>query len=136
MRETGPPIEFAPVVLRLKQGQRVTVRAIGPDDRERLQSAVRGLSEESRYLRFMGVLRELSPQLLEIATHPRVGRELQLVAVAGEGTEETIVAGARYSSEAGSKDSEFAIAVTDHWHGVGPAPPLPQLLTQPPNHSH
>jgi len=130
MREAGLPIEFAPVVLKLRQGQRVTVRAIRPDDRERLQSAVRALSEESRYLRFMGVLRELSPRLLEIATHPRVGSELQLVAVAGEGTEETIVAGARYSSAAGSKECEFAIAVTDQWHGVGLARRLLEVLMQ------
>src|SRR5262249_23340648 len=125
-----PTIEFAPVVLTLQRGQRVTVRAIRPDDRERLQSAVRALSEESRYLRFMGVLRELSPQLLELALHPRVGRELQLAAVVGEGAEETIVAGARYSSEAGSADCEFAIAVTDEWHGFGLARRLLELLMQ------
>ena len=67
-----------------------------------LQSAVRALSDESRYLRFMAALRELPPSLLDLATNPRAGRDLQLVAVVGDGAEETIVAGARYSSEVGA----------------------------------
>jgi acetyltransferase len=128
VRDVEPAIEFAPIVLTLQQGQRVTVRAIRPDDVERLQSAVRALSDESRYFRFMSALPELPSQLLEIATHPRAGRELQLVATVGEGSDETIIAGARYSSEAGSTDCEFAIAVTDEWQGVGLAGRLLELL--------
>jgi acetyltransferase len=123
-------IEFGPIVLTLQQGQRVIVRAIRPDDAKRLQSAVRALSDESRYFRFMGALPELSPRLLEIATHPRAGRELQLVAAVGEGADETIVAGARYSSEAGSTECEFAIAVIDEWQGAGLARRLLELLMQ------
>jgi RimJ/RimL family protein N-acetyltransferase len=130
MRDAEPAIQFVPIVLTLQQGKRVTVRAIRPDDAERLQSAMRALSDESRYFRFMGALPELPPQLLEIATHPRAGRELQLVAAVGEGSGETIVAGARYSSEAASTDCEFAIAVTDEWQGAGLARRLLELLMQ------
>jgi hypothetical protein len=68
---------------------------------------VRALSDESRYSRFMGTLRELGPQLLDLATHPRARRELQLVARSVKGAEPTIVAGARYPSEAGSTDCEL-----------------------------
>jgi RimJ/RimL family protein N-acetyltransferase len=123
-----PPSEFEPVAVTLRQGRRVTVRAIRPDDTERLQSAVRALSDESRYLRFMAALRELPPSLLDLATNPRAGRDLQLVAVVGEGTSETIVAGARYSSEVGSPDCEFAVALIDAWQGVGLARRLLELL--------
>src|SRR5215510_9795564 len=130
MKEAEPTIEFAPVVLTLQRGQRVTVRAIRPDDRERLQSAVRALSDESRYFRFMGAMRELPPGLLDLATRSRAGRELQLIAVADEGDGERIVAGARYSSEVGSTDCEFAIALLDEWHGVGLARRLLELLMQ------
>src|SRR5262245_28816489 len=104
-----PLIGFDPVVVTLRDRRRVTVRAIRPDDRERLQSALRALSDESRYFRFRGAMRELPPGLLDLATRSRAGRELQLIAVADEGDGERIVAGARYSSEVGSTDCEFAI---------------------------
>jgi GNAT superfamily N-acetyltransferase len=121
-------MEFVPVVLHLRGGRRVTVRAVRPDDADNLQAAVRGLSDESRHARFMSFVRELSPQLLRRATHPEVARELQLVAVVDEGGEERIVAGARYSAAAGSTQCEFAIAVTDEWHGLGLARRLLEAL--------
>ena len=124
------PIEFDPVVWRLRQGRRVTVRAVRPNDRDKLQAAVRGLSDESRYLRFMSFVRELSPALVDRATRPEPDRELQLVAVAGEGTEETIVAGARYAAEAGSRACEFAVAVADDWQQRGLARRLLEALMQ------
>ena len=128
MTDPAPGSAFETVALALRGGRRVTIRAIRPDDEQRLQAAVRGLSDESRYSRFMGVLRELPPALVERAIHPTAGRDLQLVATAGEGADETIVAGARYSSEAGSTECEFAIAVTDEWHGVGLARRLLEFL--------
>lgn len=125
-----PANDFAPVVVTLRQGRRVTVRAVRPDDTERLQSAIRAMSDESRYSRFMGTLRELPPALLDLATNPRAGRDFQLVAVTGEGAEETIVAGARYSSETGSTECEFAIALIDAWQGLGLARRLLALLME------
>jgi GNAT superfamily N-acetyltransferase len=119
---------FAPVTVTLRDRRAVRVRSIRPDDEQRLQSAVRGLSEESRYTRFMGALRELPPRLLERAVNPERGRELQLVAVVEAGGEETIVAGTRYAAEPGSDDCEFAIALGDGWRGTGLARRLLELL--------
>lgn len=119
---------FAPVVVTLRNRRQVTVRTIRADDTERLRAAIRALSDESRYFRFMSALKELPPGLVDIAMHPRAGRERQLVAVTGTGADEVIVAGARYSSEAGSADCEFAVAVTDTWHGLGLARRLLELL--------
>jgi L-amino acid N-acyltransferase YncA len=79
---------------------------------------MRHLSDESRYMRFMAFTRELSPRLLERATHPVPGSELQLVVVTGEGDAETIVASARYAADA-SGDCEFAVTVADEWHRLG-----------------
>jgi len=125
-----PGLDFVPVAVKLRRGVRVTVRAIRPDDADRLQSAIRAMSDESRYSRFMGTLRELPPALLDQAIQPRAGREMQLVAVTGEGAEETIVAGARYSSESGSTECEFAVALIDAWQGRGLARRLLELLMQ------
>ena len=112
-------IAFEPEVWRLRSGRSVTVRLVRSDDHTRLQDAMRHLSDESRYMRFMGFTRgAVAATLLDQATHPVPGRELQLVAVTGEGNAETIVAGARYAADA-SGDCEFAVTVTDEWHRLG-----------------
>jgi acetyltransferase len=113
-----PAIAFEPEVWRLRAGRSVTVRVVRPDDRDRLQAAMHQLSEESRHARFMAFTRELSPQMLEQATHPAPGRELQVVVVTGAGDAEAIVAGGRYSADA-SGDCEFAVTVVDAWQRQG-----------------
>jgi RimJ/RimL family protein N-acetyltransferase len=123
-----PQAESAPFEVKLKDGRRVTVRAVRPEDRDQVQAALKGLSEQSRYSRFMSPVRELSPKMLERAVNPAPGRELQLVAVSGDGLHERIVGGARYSAAAGSKDCEFAITVVDDWQGAGLARRLLEAL--------
>ena len=126
---TGPVHrDFDPIDVQLRDGRRVTVRTIRVDDRDKLQAAVRALSPDARYSRFFSPLRELPPALLERATHPDVEQELQLVAVAGAGADETIVAGARYAATAEAECCEFGVAVLDAWHGVGLARRLLETL--------
>ena len=97
-----------PIDVELRDGRRVTVRAIRATDADKLQEAIRGLSVESSYKRFFSSMRELPAHLLERATHPEPGRELQLVAVIGEGSDERIIAGTRYGALAAGDDCEFA----------------------------
>jgi RimJ/RimL family protein N-acetyltransferase len=112
----------------LRDGRRVTVREVRADDADRMQAAMRAMSVESRYSRFMSALRELSPKMLERATHPDAEREFQLVAVAGEGAQQVIVGGARYAAAPGSRDCEFALALIDEWQGQGLARQLLETL--------
>jgi L-amino acid N-acyltransferase YncA len=128
MTAAKPAAEFSPVSLQLRDGLRVTMRAVRPQDKDELQSALKRLSDASRYARFMSPLRELSPQMLERATNPEGSRELQLVAVVREGTQEKIIGGARYAAMVGSTDCEFAVAVTDEWQGRGLARQLLDAL--------
>jgi len=130
MKAAAPVAEFRPVDVRLRGGQRVTLRAVRLQDKEELQAAIKRLSAESRYARFMTALRELPPQMLERATNPEGSRELQLVAVVPEGARKKIIAGARYAAGAGSTDCEFAVAVTDEWQGQGLARQLLEALMQ------
>lgn len=104
------------------------MREVRADDAERMQAAMRAMSVESRYARFMSALRELSPKMLERATLPDAEREFQLVAVTGEGTEQKIVGGARYAAAPGSRDCEFALALIDDWQGQGLARQLLETL--------
>lgn len=132
MGERGA-LTFAPVDLELRDGRRVTVRAVREEDAGNLQDAIRGLSVESRYKRFFSPLRELPTGLLERATHPDPAHELQLVAVAGAGGRERIVGGARYAALPRDGDCEFAIAILDDWHGCGLARRMLEMLLQ---HAH
>ncbi|HYB50012.1 MAG TPA: GNAT family N-acetyltransferase [Burkholderiaceae bacterium] len=120
--------DFSPVEIALRDGRRVILRNVMAQDREKMRSALQALSAESRYSRFMAALREPTPQMLERATRPDPQRELQLVAVAGEGDEQRIVGGARYGAGAQSKECEFAVTVVDDWQGQGLARELLKAL--------
>jgi acetyltransferase len=74
-----------------------------------------GLSEESRYFRFISYARELSPRQLVRYTQIDYDREMALVAQAGE----RIVGVARYMLNPDIKSCEFALLVADDWHGRG-----------------
>jgi RimJ/RimL family protein N-acetyltransferase len=124
------PREVDPVQIALRDGRRVTVRPVREGDAEKLQDAIRALSTESRYARFFSPVRELPPTLLERATHPEAGRELQLVVVLEEGADIRIIAGARYVALPRDGDCEFAVAVVDDWHGHGLARRLLEMLMQ------
>ena len=117
-----------PVDVQLRDGRRVRLRAICEQDGEKLQDAIRALSVQSSYYRFFSPLPKLPTKLLERATRPEPERELQLVAVIGEGADEKIIAGARYAAIPDSRDCEFAVAVVDAWHGLGLARSLLEVL--------
>jgi GNAT superfamily N-acetyltransferase len=122
--------DFPPVVLKLRDGREVTVRAIRDEDKAAMSAAFEHLSADSRYSRFMAPLRELSPAMLESATHVRGERDLALVAVVGGPPAEAIIGGARYAANPGGDDCEFAVTLTDEWQGVGLARQLMELLME------
>ena len=117
-----------PVEVTLRDGTRVTIRPIGPQDAQREQAFVRGLSPESRYFRFMTTLRELSPEMLDRFTHPDPVRELALVALVDEGGAPKQVGVARCAAGAASQGCEFAIVVADAYQGRGLGTRLMQEL--------
>lgn len=123
-----PGADFQPVVVQVRDGRRVTVRAVRGDDKAALNEAFQHLSPDARYSRFMAQVRELSPAMLESATHPRGERDLAMVAVVGEAPAEMIVGGARYAAGPSGDECEFAVTLTDEWHGVGLARQLMELL--------
>ena len=110
-----------PAYARLRDGTRVIIRPITPQDADREQAFVRGLSPESRYFRFMNSLSELSPQLLERFTHPDEQREIALVALTGE--KETAsseqIAVARCVRVNAEGPGESAIVVADRFQAKG-----------------
>jgi GNAT superfamily N-acetyltransferase len=104
---------------RLPDGERVTVRAIRPQDAGQLQAYVRGLSGEIRRSRFLGAVSELAPARLDRLTHMAAPGELALLAFADIGGESPIIGEAILVTEPHSRRSEIALSVADAWQRKG-----------------
>ncbi len=115
--------------LELPDGQQATIRAIRPEDAELERDFVHRLSEQSRFLRFMFGLQDLSPAMLSKFTQIDYDRELALLVVRRlpDGAEQQIGV-ARYIALPDEETCEFAIVVSDEWQGKGVARHLFQHL--------
>lgn len=121
---------------RLRDGRSYLLRPIQAEDADRLQRFTRGLSQQSRYFRFISTLNELTPRMLVRYTQIDYDRELALVAVCrkgddacqgvgdgpgnqGAGDGDRIIGVARYLLNPDRDTCEFAIAVGDDFQGQG-----------------
>jgi GNAT superfamily N-acetyltransferase len=113
----------APQAVRLPGGERITFRVVRPQDAGALQAYFRGLSNESRYRRFLGALAELTASQLARFVAMDGPNELALLAFAETDDTSCLVGEAVLASAAGSARSEFALSVADTWQrrGVGAA---------------
>ena len=107
-----------PVSAELRDGARITIRAIEPEDRDDLAAGFQRLSDESRYRRFFGPMKELSERDLDRLTRVDHRDHEALVAVdeaTGDG-----VGVARYVRTEPDV-AEPAVVVADDWQhrGVG-----------------
>jgi GNAT superfamily N-acetyltransferase len=81
----------------LRDGTPVCIRAIRPDDKERLAGHFARLSSDSRYHRFFGFRSAFTPPELSCLTEPDFLRHVALVATIEDGTgSESIVGDGRY----------------------------------------
>lgn len=106
----------------LKNGLQVTVRAIRPDDRERLLAAFKELDERTLYLRFFGPKQEVSQRELTEATDVDFVRTIALVTCLQDDAGEKIIGAGRYIAfgEADPPDrAEVAFTVEEDYQGLG-----------------
>jgi len=104
---------------RMRDGATIRIRAIRPDDSERLHDHFKGLSEQSVYFRFMGFKRDLSPQDLQRLTELDFKSHVGLVATLTENGRERIIGVGRYICGADPRRAEVAFAVRDEFQGHG-----------------
>ncbi len=105
---------------QLPDGTDVVVRPIRPEDAEIEQAFVEDLSAESKYFRFMQSLDRLTPQMLARFTQIDYDREMALIAVVKEGSDEAKVLGvSRYVSNPDRHSCEFALVISDEWQQQG-----------------
>jgi len=115
-------------VFRTAGGTGVTIRPIRPEDRVIEHEFVRNLSPNSRYLRFLATIRELSPGDLDRFTSPDYPRERALIATIDDDGSEREIGVARYAETGPGDAAEFAIVVADEWQGQGIGRELLRLL--------
>jgi len=116
--------------VRLADGGVIHIRAIRPDDKQRLQGLFRSLSDQSIYYRFFSRKRQLSPEDLDYLTGIDMVRHVALAATVptvprtgssgSSDREEEIIGVGRYAVQ-GHGRAEVAYAVADaHQHrGIG-----------------
>ncbi len=108
---------------KLKNGTAVTIRAIRPDDKNRIVEAFKNLEPESIYTRFFGFKGDLTDAELKTATEVDFKKTVALVVtIPAGGGEETIIGGGRYIMYDPSNDlrsAEIAFTVEEDYHGQG-----------------
>ena len=104
----------------VRDGGAIVIRAIRPDDKERLREHARGLSPESVYHRFMVYKRELSDEDLRRFTELDFEQNVGIAAIRSEEGREHIVGIGRYfrtSKERG--EAAFSVIDTHQGRGIG-----------------
>jgi RimJ/RimL family protein N-acetyltransferase len=102
----------------LRNGERIEIRALRPQDRDDLVAAVNRTSSESLYRRFFAVRRHFTETEESFYLNVDFVSHVALVALAEENGQQSIVAGGRYVvSEPGQ--AEVAFTVVDKYQGRG-----------------
>lgn len=105
----------------LRDGGRVTIRAIRPDDKDALVELFDRLSPEAIYYRFHGAKKRLSSKELAYLTELDFHRQAALVAVLRDGERTRVVGVARYAvaPDGPARRAEIALTVEDALQGRG-----------------
>ena len=116
--------------VELRDGVTATIRPIRPEDAALESAFVHGLSEQSKFLRFMFGLRDLTPSMLSRFTQIDYDREIALIALIDTPDGEQQIGVARYTTLPDGETCEFAIVVGDAWQGKGLARRLLGMLIE------
>ncbi len=103
----------------LRDGAKIRIRAIRPDDKGRLLEHFHGLSPASVHNRFFAMRRELSDSDLARLTELDFRDHVGLAATFGDAEAERFIGVGRYIRAAEPARAEVAFAVLDEHHGRG-----------------
>ena len=102
----------------LRDGTRVKIRAIRPDDKDRLLQAFRLLEKESVYTRFFSPRNDVSDVELNRAVNVDFDDHVAIVVTIDSGREEIIIASGRYVRTT-EQSAEVAFVVEEDYQGRG-----------------
>jgi RimJ/RimL family protein N-acetyltransferase len=114
------PMEAAKysAVEHTRDGRKIEIRALKPEDRTDLLDAVGRTSSQSLYRRFFGAKREFSEKEVAFFLNVDFINHVALVAVAQERGRAVVAAGGRYIVQQPGT-AEVAFVVTDNYQGQG-----------------
>jgi acetyltransferase len=112
------PLELESEAL-LRDGTRVLLRPIRPEDAPLEEAFIAALSPDTMRLRFLSAMRTLTPAMLARFTQIDYDREMAFVALAGDPAQPCEVGVGRYATLPDGKTCEYAIVLADAWHARG-----------------
>jgi len=105
---------------RLPDGTRIFLRPLRAADLQHAQEYFGGLSEESKYLRFMTPTPNLTPETLALVVDVlHAARAGITVAIVDRDQQEVLIGGARIVPTERRGSCEFALSIVDRWQGRG-----------------
>lgn len=113
-------VGFAPRVVELRDGTKVHVRPIVPEDEPLLHEAVASMSERTVYFRFFSPIKRMSDAMAHRLAVVDYNDRFAIVATTHRpGGKERIVGVARYDRARGTDVAEVAVAVIDEFQRRG-----------------
>lgn len=103
----------------LRDGSRVTIRALHKEDAALERDFIKRLSPESRRMRFLGQVGEPGDALIRKLTELDYQHDMAFIALVRESGKPREIGVARYSLTPDGKSSECAVTVSDEWQGKG-----------------
>jgi len=117
-----PKVEEYSAIETLRDGRRVEIRALRPDDRADLIAAVGRTSDRSLYRRFFGLKRSFTDQEAAFFVNVDFVNHVALVALIGEKGRSVIAGGGRYIVvQPGQAEVAFAAVHAYQGHGIAGA---------------
>lgn len=103
----------------IRDGKKVTLRPIRPEDEPSLIKLFRTLSEETMRFRFFQVIREISHETLARYCNIDYDREMTIIAERTENDEKMMIGMVRSVVEPDGVRGEIAVVVGDPWQNLG-----------------
>lgn len=117
----------------LKDGTIVTVRAVRPDDGDKIHKAFKSLDRATVYSRFFGYKADVTEAELAHITGVDFERDVALLVTIGSGEDEMVIGGVSYfavNSDVPGGSAELAFTVEEEYQGQGIASSLMRRLAE------
>ena len=117
----------------LKDGTIVTVRAVRPDDGDKIHKAFKSLDRATVYSRFFGYKADVTEAELAHITGVDFERDVALLVTIGSGEDEMVIGGVSYfavDSDVPGGSAELAFTVEEEYQGQGIASSLMRRLAE------
>jgi acetyltransferase len=102
-----------------KNGKKVRLRPIRPEDEPMELEMVNRLSKESLYYRFFGYVPRMTHEMMTRFTQIDYDREMAIIALVDKPNGEEMIGVVRIIADPWGEAAEYAILVADEWQGQG-----------------